>query len=269
MRLAFRKMHGAGNDFIVADDFGGRFPAADQAWIRRICAAHSGIGAEGLILLQPANGADFRMRFFNPDGREAEMCGNGIRCAARFAFDFGIAGKEMSIRTKAGLLRAVVSKSGVKVAMPPPSAIRLDIRVAVGRRRFVCHFANTGVPHAVIATSNLEGVDLRAIGPVLRRHRAFGPRGANVDFMRITGPGSLEMRTYERGVEAETSACGTGATACAVIASLLKKVAPPVSVKCRSGDVLEIDFRLNAGLPADVSLTGPAVTVFEGQISYP
>lgn len=262
-------MHGAGNDFIVSDDFVGRFPAVDRAWIRRICAAHTGIGAEGLILLQPANGADFRMRFFNPDGREAEMCGNGIRCAARFAVDTGIAGKEMAIRTRAGLLRASVSKGGVKVAMPAPSAIRLNFPLRVNGRSITCSFADTGVPHTVVETRNLAGVDLQRLGPLLRRHRAFAPRGANVDFMRVTSRRSLEMRTYERGVEAETSACGTGATACAIIAAMLGKVAPPVSVKCRSGDVLKIDFRLSRGLPADVSLTGPAVTVFEGRIHYP
>jgi diaminopimelate epimerase len=243
-----------------------RFPLADRAWIGRICSPHTGIGAEGLILLQPSDGASFRMRFFNPDGREAEMCGNGIRCAARLANDLRIAGKEMTIQTMAGVLQSSITENGIRIAMPVCGGIRLNFTVRVAGQELVCSFINTGVPHVVVETGNLEAVDLPCLGPLLRHHKEFAPQGTNVDFMQITGAHSLRVRTYERGVEAETLACGTGITASAVIAALLKKVAPPVQVVCRHGDVLTVDFKMSGEGIDNVTLSGPAEYVFEGEI---
>lgn len=262
-------MHGAGNDFIVVDNRIMRFPLSDRAWIKRICSRHSGIGAEGLILLQPSNKASFCMRFFNPDGLEAEMCGNGIRCAARFANDGGIAGKEMTIQTMAGILRAAITENGVLVAMPVFPGIRLNFPVQAAGQCLICSFINTGVPHVVVETDNLEIIDLQRMGPLLRRHKDFAPQGTNVDYLCVTGDRSLSVRTYERGVESETFACGTGITACAIIATLMNKVTPPVSVKCRHGDTLEVDFKRSGDDVKDVTLLGPVVCVFQGEISYP
>lgn len=283
MKIQFWKMHGAGNDFILVDDRAGRFPASDRRWIEHICSRHDGIGAEGLILLQKSGKASFFMRFFNPDGSGADMCGNGLRCAARLARDLGIGGKEMTIQTRSGVLKAAIMKNGVRVAMPLACEARLNFSVSVAGeawaescealakkgRSIRCSFINTGVPHAVVETGNLESVDLRGLGPLLRHHKAFAPRGTNVDYMQITGAHSLSVRTYERGVEAETPACGTGITACAVIAALLDKVTPPVRVKCRHGDTLEVDFKRNGKLVKDVTLLGPAVHVFHGEVQYP
>jgi diaminopimelate epimerase len=269
MKIKFRKMHGAGNDFILVDDRAGSFPAADRRWIRHICSSHDGIGAEGLILLQTSEEASFCMRFFNPDGSEAGMCGNGARCAARAACDLGIARKTMTIQTEAGILKATVVKKGAQVAMPPASGIRLNFPVRAGRRAVICSFVNTGVPHVVVETKNIENVDLERWGPLLRRHRVFAPHGANIDFMQITGKHSLRVRTYERGVEAETPACGTGITACAVVAALNNKVKPPVRVTCWHGDVLRVDFRRSGEGVEDITLSGPAESVFQGEISYP
>jgi len=261
-------MHGAGNDFIIIDDRPAKFPASDRRWIERMCALHSGIGAEGLILIQPSDKASFCMRFFNPDGLEAEMCGNGLRCAARLAYDLKIAGKEMTIKTKAGILSAAITENGVRVAMPVSSGIRLNFTVPADGKSIICNFINTGVPHVVVESGNLEAVDLQRMGPLLRRHEVFAPAGANVDYMRITGGHSLSVRTYERGVEAETPACGTGLTACAIIAALLNKVTPPVQVTCRHGDTLAVDFKRSGDGIENVTLSGPAEYVFEGKILY-
>ena len=262
-------MHGAGNDFILVDDRAGRFPVSDQRWIRQICSHHTGVGAEGLILLQSSGEASFFMRFFNPDGSEADMCGNGLRCAARLANDLGIAEKEMTIKTRAGILKAAIMENGVRVAMPLSSETRLNFPVQVAGQSITCNFINTGVPHVVVETDNLEAVDVQRMGSLLRWHKDFAPQGTNVDYMKITGAHSLAVRTYERGVEAETLACGTGMTACAVIAALLDKVAPPVRVKCRHGDTVEVDFKMSAKKANDITLLGPAEHVFQGEISYP
>lgn len=262
-------MHGAGNDFIIVDDRIVRFPLSDRAWIKRICSLHSGIGAEGLILIQPSDTASFCMRFFNPDGLEAEMCGNGVRCAARFANDGGMAEREMTIQTMAGILRASITENGVRVAMPVLPGIRLNFPVQAAGQSIMCSFVNTGVPHVVVEADNLEAVDLQRMGPLLRRHKDFAPQGANINYMFITGDHSLSVRTYERGVEGETPACGTGITACAIVAVLLEKVTPPVCVMCRHGDTLEVDFKRSGNNVENVTLLGPAVPVFQGEISYP
>lgn len=277
-------MHGAGNDFILVDDRLGRFPASDLAWIKQICSPHSGVGAEGLILLQSsdeasrrrskkamasqAGKATFFMRFFNPDGSEADMCGNGLRCAARLACDLGIAEKEMTIKTRAGSLKAAIMGNSVRVAMPLSSGIRLNFPVRAADQSIMCNYINTGVPHVVVETDNLEAVDLQHLGPLLRRHKDFAPQGANVDYMRVTGQHSLTVRTYERGVEAETLACGTGLTACAIVAVLNNKLTPPVRVTCRHGDTLEVDFKRSGNNVENITLRGPAAHVFQGEISY-
>ncbi len=267
--IKFWKMHGAGNDFILVDDRTGDFPLRNRRWIRRICSRHDGIGSEGLILLRESAQASFNMRFFNPDGSEADMCGNGVRCAARLAYELGIAGKKMTVETQAGILNAFVEKDGVRVTMPLASGIRLLFPVRALGRRYVCSLINTGVPHLVIATGELATIDLPHIGRALRYHRLFAPGGVNVDFMQVAGSRAVAVRTYERGVEAETPACGTGLTACAIVAALLKMVRPPVRVKCRHGDTLEVDFKIEGKEARDVTLLGPAEHVFSGEISYP
>ena len=269
MKTHFWKMHGAGNDFILADDRARLFPLKDRKWIAHICSRHDGIGAEGLILIQPSKKASFRMRFFNPDGQEAEMCGNGARCAARLAHDLGIAGNKMTIQTNAGILKASLKGNEVRVAMPVPSEIRLNFIVRTAGRRIKCNFINTGVPHVVVETEHLDNLDVQTTGSMLRRHEIFAPKGTNVDFMLVTGNHALRLRTYERGVEAETPACGTGITACALVAALLKKARSPVRVTCGHGDTLTVDFKMRNRKFENVTLSGPAVTVFEGDVRYP
>lgn len=268
MNIDFWKMHGAGNDFMLVDDRRVEFPVADTGWIRRLCARNTGVGSDGLILIRPSQTARFRMRFFNPDGTEGEMCGNGARCVARLAYDLGIAPRRMNMETAAGLVKAEIVDDGVRVVLTPPSEWRMNCPLEIHGRSLMCHCVNTGVPHAVIETDDLKTVNVHELGAAVRHHTMFAPGGTNVDFMTVTGMNTLRLRTYERGVEAETPSCGTGSVACALVAARQGKVAAPVQVTCAEGDVLNVEFRLTADGAEDVTLSGPAVYVFEGRIEY-
>jgi len=259
-------MHGAGNDFILMDDRPVRFPCADSALIRRLCDRHAGIGSEGLLLVQPSTHGNFRMRFFNPDGVEASMCGNGARCIARLAHDLGAAPAGMHIETAAGILKADVLSDAVRLQLPAPMDCQCHQTLELDNQAVRYHAIHTGVPHAVVETQALDSLDVRAIGGAVRHHPAFAPEGTNVDFMAITGPQALRVRTYERGVEAETPACGTGITACALIAGRLGRVTSPVRVTCKHGDTLEVNYRMSTDGFGAVTLLGPAVYVFDGTI---
>jgi diaminopimelate epimerase len=266
MKQPFWKMHGAGNNFILLDDRSLRFPCTDSALIRRLCDRHTGIGSEGLLLLQPSRSGNYRMRFFNPDGAEAGMCGNGARCIARLAHDLGAAPAAMHIETASGMLVAEVLSDSVRLHLPAPVDCRCHQTLELSKQPVRYHAIHTGVPHAVIETQSLDSMDVCGIGAAMRHHAAFAPQGTNVDFMTITGPQALRVRTYERGVEAETPACGTGITACALVAGHLGRVTPPVRVTCQHGDTLEVGFRMTADGFQDVTLLGPAAYVFEGTV---
>lgn len=261
MQIPFWKMQGAGNDFILVDDRALAFPAADSAFIRRLCDRRRGIGAEGLLLIQPSAAADFRMRFFNPDGTEADMCGNGARCIARLAREIGAAPADLRMETAAGIVRAEVLPAGVRLHLPPPRDWRLNLALTWKRRKTMLHFVNSGVPHAVVVDDDLTAVDVPTLGAFIRHHALFAPAGTNADFIRVTGPDSLAIRTYERGVEAETLACGTGIVAAALVADKLELVRGPVRVKTAGGDVLEVGL-------APLTLAGPAEHSFRGEIAY-
>ncbi|MFA7370072.1 MAG: diaminopimelate epimerase [Kiritimatiellales bacterium] len=268
MKIKFWKMHGAQNDFVLFDDRSGGFPAADRAFIVRVAARHSGIGAEGVILIQKSETADFRMRFFNPDGGEVDMCGNGARCVARLAFELGAAKENMTIETRAGQLKAQVLPDGVRIWMTEPTGWKPDCSLELAGKSLIYDFVNTGVPHVVIRTGQLRDVDVHGIGAAVRHHRDFAPAGTNVNFTEVLPDGALTVRTYERGVEAETPACGTGVTACGLIAAKHGWAKLPVKVRVAGGDVLVVDGRLTAGGAGDVTLTGPTEHVFEGTVEY-
>lgn len=269
MNISFWKMHGAANDFILVDDRAQTFPATDRAWLEQIMARHTGIGSEGLLLIQPSTQADFRMRFFNPDGGEAEMCGNGARCIARFAHDRGVAPANMKIETMAGEVRADILGARVRLHMPPPRDWQLDRRLTAEGREWTYHFVNTGVPHAVLESADLATVDVARLGAAIRRHAAFVPRGTNVNFIQTAADGVVRVRTFERGVEAETLACGTGMVASALVAGKLGRATPPVQVRPASGDELEVSFVLTTDGAREVTLLGPAEYVFQGELNYP
>ena len=268
MKINFWKMHGASNDFILMDDRKETCPTGDVKWLEAIASRKTGIGCEGIILIQKSKIADFRMRFFNPDGREADMCGNGARCVAMLAYDIGAAKSKMKIQTAAGILSAEILKGLVKIWMTEPKDWRLNAKLAINKKKVAYGFVNTGVPHAVIPVKNLAGHDVNGIGAKVRYHRDFAPKGTNANFIAATGPHSIDVRTYERGVESETLACGTGITASALVANKLGLVKPPVKVKAASGDVLTIDFQPTAQGATAVTMLGPAVHVFQGTLEY-
>lgn len=267
-KTTFTKMNGAGNDFVLLDNRRGQ-AHLDAAAIARICDRHRGIGADGVLAVEPAEGADadFRMRYYNSDGGEAEMCGNGARCFARFAGRLAERALE-SIRfeTPAGVVGAHFEGERVRISMTAPRDLRMDETVEAHGRSWTIHSVDTGVPHAVIFVDEPGDLDVGAIGAALRYHPHFAPRGTNVNFACVTAPGRLILRTYERGVEAETLACGTGAVATGLIYSALYDADGPIDITVRGGEDLRIGFTRENGDFKDVTLSGPADFVFTGEI---
>ncbi|MBT8045787.1 MAG: diaminopimelate epimerase [Pontiella sp.] len=260
MKIPFTKMHGAGNDFMVVDDRERTFPSADKAFIQRIAARRTGIGCDGVLLIQPSASADMRMRFINPDGGEQAMCGNGARCVARLAFEIGYAPAEMMIETGAGLVHAEVLGKQVRLKLTAPKDLKLDMQIGLD---WNVDFVDTGVPHAVVWVDDVSGVNVMRCGRAIRQHKRFAPAGTNANFAIVEPDGSLTMRTYERGVEAETLACGTGAAAVAVLAAEHGWIKLPVTVHCAGGHDLVIDTD-----QGEITLMGDAETVFDGEVDY-
>lgn len=259
-------MNGAGNDFVLLDNRAGDLRLnADQ--ISRICDRHRGVGADGILVLEkPANGADFRMRYYNRDGGEAEMCGNGARCFARYASHVAGARQDLSFETPAGVIAARLKGELVCLQMSEPKDLRLNLEISVNGQVVPAHFLNSGVPHVVVPVRDLETVDVSTLGSSIRHHELFSPKGANVNFLLKRDKQSIAIRTYERGVEAETLACGTGVVASALVFAATERVAGPVTILVRGGNELEVDFERNGERFTDVTLTGPAEFVFEGTI---
>jgi diaminopimelate epimerase len=224
--VPFTKLVAAGNDFVVVDTVRhravGRLRAHWSRVSRQVCARHTGVGADGLLVLEPSRRADVRMRVFNPDGSEAEMCGNGARCVAVYQRSAvsrqpsAQTSRVVRIETQAGVMDAAVRGSRVSMRMPDPAILGLKIPVRLNGAVYPVDLVNTGVPHAVLVVNDLERTDVDHLGRAIRHHRAFGPQGANVDFVQVRGPSAIAIRTYERGVEGETLGCGTGVAACAV-----------------------------------------------------
>lgn len=256
--FTFDKMHGAGNDFVVTDD-----PACplDKASVAEICNRKFGVGSDGLIFLH-AEREKIRFRFWNPDGEPAEMCGNGLRCAMEFSCRHGLAvGNAAVFLTDSGELSAERILPGViRIRMPDASAPVM--KTAENRD---CFFTKVGVPHAVVAVDSLDDLDVRRTGRLLRYSEVFAPEGTNVDFVNVLDPDRLEIRTYERGVEDETLACGTGVAASALFLMKTMGGSKKKHIFCRSGDEITVDFPENGDILQGIHLTGPAVTVFSGK----
>jgi diaminopimelate epimerase len=264
--LRFTKMNGAGNDFVMIDNRAGEVRLRPEQ-IVRICDRHCGVGADGILLLEKGlNGADFKMRYYNCDGGEAEMCGNGARCFARFANKIANAPANISFQTPAGLIRGELHGELVRLQMSEPKDLHLGLELMANGRKEHVHCINSGVPHVVVPVSKVEDVDVQGRGRALRRHEKFSPAGANVNFIEKAGPKKILVRTYERGVEDETLACGTGVVASALIFAATEKVDGPINVTVRSGSELSVDFKRAGDKFTDVTLTGPAEFAFEGTI---
>jgi diaminopimelate epimerase len=266
----FVKMNGAGNDFIVVDNRSLNVNFTREQ-IANLCHRHFGIGADGLLAAEPPGeaGADFRMRYYNADGGEAEMCGNGARCFARFVEAWPRAERErVRFLTLAGLITGEYLDHEIRVDLTPPTELKLDRDADFGWGHVKFHSINTGVPHVVIEVPDVEIAEVLALGRAIRYSELF-PKGTNVNFVQVAASGELIVRTYERGVEGETLACGTGVTAAALVVHRVRGLALPLRVKVRGGDTLTVGAMTESSVTygdtfCDVTLTGPATEVYSG-----
>lgn len=267
MRVDFVKMNGAGNDFVLIDNRTQKLKLSrDQ--VVRVCDRHRGVGADGLILLTPARSAkaDWAWEFFNSDGSTGEMCGNGARCFARFVKKQTGLDRDFTFETEAGLISAAFKGEQVTVNLTDPVGLKLNDTVELRGGPQLLHSLNTGVPHAVLFVPNADQAMVLQLGPEIRRHPHFGTKGTNVNFVQVLGPEQIRVRTFERGVEGETLACGTGVTASALVSARVHHFGSPVRVQVQGGDQLEVSFQDRNGGFSDVRLTGPADFVFEGTL---
>ncbi len=290
-KIPFWKMSGSGNDFIVIDNRKPLLKADEiKPFVVKACRRGLSVGADGVILIDyPSREVDYgwhcydvdeerstypmsypranyAWHYYNADGGEVEMCGNGSRCVARFAYLNKIAPAKHTIETLAGILHAEVigeERDRVKVQLTDPTDLRLHLKIEIDGVVWEGHFVNTGVPHVVYFVDDVEKVDLVRVGRATRYHSLFAPSGTNANFVALMDRHQMKIRTYERGVEDETLACGTGAVAAAVIAAALGKAASPVSLETRSGIVLGVDFKDGY---KEVSLEGDARIIYKGEL---
>lgn len=267
--ITFHKMHGCGNDFIFIDNRDLRLPQEHMsAWAKTLCPRAFAVGADGIIFLETpvpapyADQADYRWHFYNSDGSRAEMCGNASRCATRLAVELGLAQARHVFLTDAGLIRAQLLEPDLaKVQLTPPVDMALNLQLDVADTPRTVHYVDSGVPHAVLFTNDAQAENISVVGPALRYHQHFAPRGANANIAQIVDKNHVFLRTYERGVEGETHACGTGAVATVFLAHALGLTAPCVDVTTSGGEVLTIAVDNN-----DVFLTGKAIKVYTGSL---
>jgi len=265
--IPFVKVAGTGNDFILLDRRRKPFSGDPSRFARTWCDRKRGIGADGLLLALPSKKADARMRIFNPDGSEAQMCGNGLRCLVWYLHRQNGRSRSISVETPAGLMRAeIMEKDRVRLFMSRPKNLHLGQKLKAEGKSCQIHSVNSGVPHAVLLVSHLEKVEMARLGPAIRHHRLFKPAGTNVNAMRIDSSHRIAIRTYERGVEGETLACGTGAVAAVVIGTALGKLQSPVQVKTAGGECLSVGFRQSRKPWEGLYLEGPAEILFKGGI---
>jgi diaminopimelate epimerase len=266
-RIPFYKMHGGGNDFVLIDHRERFIPEAEQPeFARRVCHRQLGAGADGLILIEDTPTANFRWRFYNADGSEPEMCGNGGRCAARFAVMNGIAPADLSFETLAGTIKAEVKGRLVKLLMAGVGDFILGQDIPLEETTLLGHFLKVGVPHVAVPVADLATTPVTGWGRAVRFHPLFAPAGTNVNFIRVEGPQALRIRTYERGVENETLSCGTGAVASALIAARLGQVVSPVTVHTRGGEALIVYFAPDGEAFSEVYLEGDALVSYQGEL---
>jgi diaminopimelate epimerase len=267
--IRFAKMAGAGNDFILIDVRQTPAPEPIRDFVARVCQRRVAVGADGLLLLGAPRDGRYVMRYFNADGSEAGMCGNGIRCLARFVVLIGAAreGEEVAFTNAAGVYRAVVTGSSVRLGMPPPSGLETNLVLKLKGGERSGDFIHTGVPHVVFFTERLDTEPVTALGREVRNHTRFAPAGTNVNFCQVVDEHRVRVRTYERGVEDETLACGTGSTAAGLLAACRGWVKSPVAVVTRSGEVLDLEFTFQGEGFTEVYQSGSARLVYWGELS--
>jgi len=267
VNISFTKMSGSGNDFVIIDN---REPVLDpetkRDFVKKVCRPKSSVGADGVIFIENSDKADYGWDFYNSDGSSAEMCGNGGRCVARYAFEKGIAPQKHSFETVAGIIEAEVNGPVVKVKLTRPENLQNNVQVDFEGLQYKVDSINTGVPHAIIFFEDVDREDIQTIGSGIRYHSIFAPAGTNVDLVEKKNGNALKVRTYERGVEGETLACGTGVVASAIIASHKFKIESPVNVETRGGEILKVHIEPSNGSLPVVYLEGLTKIAFEGQL---
>ena len=271
IRIPFTKMTGAGNDFVVIDNRNMLIRGSVETFAQRVCDRKFGIGSDGLLLLEPSSKAEFLMRYVNADGSMGSMCGNGGRCIARFAHSLGIVPVEMTFEAVGFVYRATVQKDTVRLHMKDPTQVEA-LTLHLDTRDLDAYFLDTGSPNVVVFSEDLETplelVDMDAIGHEIRWHERFQPEGTNVNIVQLLSDNSISNRTFERGVECETLACGTGSVAAAIVVALKKRLMAPITVQTQSGKSLRIDFNTTNRRFADVVLEGDARVTFVGELKY-
>ena len=266
--ICFTKAVASGNDFIIIDNKNGELDTRDfdySSMAKDLCSRRFSIGGDGLLVLENSDETDFRMRIINPDGSEVTMCGNGARASALYAAQNGW-GESLAVETGAGLINAEVVGNNVKLKMSDPTDIKLGIKLGIGQTIMDVHYINTGVPHVVHLVDDLDEYPVNEIGRQVREHTLFAPEGTNADFVGNVKEDTVRVRTYERGVEDETLACGTGVTASAIILGLLDQASSPVKLEAQSGDILTVYFNISGRNISDVYLEGAASIVYEGRV---
>lgn len=265
--ISFFKMSGSGNDFIIIDNRKLSLAVSDlPAFVRRVCRRKVSVGADGLLLIEPSARADFKWRFFNSDGSVAEMCGNAARCVARWAYHSGITKAKLSFETLAGVIDAEVRGETVKVRLTDPSLLKQNVSLVLEGGECGLDSIDTGVPHAICFVESLESLDVVVIGRQIRRHDYFQPKGTNANFAAVTDRRHMKVRTYERGVEDETLACGTGVVASVLAAASRGLVDSPVDATVQSGETLRVYFSLRGGIFREIYLEGKVKMVYQGML---
>jgi diaminopimelate epimerase len=271
-KINFLKMVATGNDFILVDNRQNAFDDLAEHWpevAQKLCPRKNAVGADGILVLEQSEQAQTCMRIFNPDGSEAAMCGNGARCVSYFlATEKGL--QKVNFQTKAGLLEAEVNARRVKLKMTAPHDLRLDFELTVGEQTYITNFINTGVPHTVIFVEDIDVIDVNALGKEVRLHPEFQPEGTNVNFVQVVNENTIKVRTYERGVEEETLACGTGNVAAAIITAtkMRKEKKKHFNIECltKGGEILLVSFDLSEKKAENVYLEGEVKISFSGEV---
>lgn len=264
-KVPFSKLSGSGNDFAVLDNRDGTLSHAAGWLAQRICARRYSVGADGLILIENSATASFRVRFFNPDGREFNTCGNGGRCAVRYVFLSGFVERKMTMETNIGIVDAEVTGTSVKLKLLGPKEIRLNVPITIDGKEIIGHFVQMGDPHFVVRTEELRQQSFVPLARRISHHEAFGQPGANVHFIEIPSRNQINIRSYERGVEDETLACGSGCTATAVATFSSGHCDPPVQFLPQSGIPLTVHFNPENKFQ-DLYLEGDARLIYRGEL---
>lgn len=268
MRWSFAKYVGCGNDFILFDNRQGNFPLSQPTLIQRLCHRQSGIGANGVLLLENSVQADFRMRIFNSDGSEAEMCGNGLRCFVKWLATLGFQYQTYRIEVMHRILTTLQLPTTVCIEMGKPTHVQWNIPLSYQNQLLYVHHLDTGVPQTILFIQDIDDLNLIELGVYIRNHSLWMPKGTNVTVVQQVDYQVFKIRTYERGIEGETLACGTGAVAAALAIAHQYGLLSPIIIQTRSGEELMIGFLREQQGFSKVTLTGPAQCTFRGEVNF-